>query len=106
MGGVTESMAQRDGDEGWLIEAVGKPVEDSILGWPIRVSAFSHRVWTPTVEVSRWPDGENPYGDPDHTFDLTTEGAIELAFHLVAVANKVRELGGEPGAGRAELPLG
>lgn len=79
----------RNGDVGLLVEPVGEPVEDSILGWPIKVSAFLHPRWTPLVMVTR-PPTPDLEGDPDHTFDLTAEDAITLALQLVAVAQELR----------------
>ena len=90
--GTTESIVERHGDPGWLIEATGDPVEDAVLGWPITVAVFNHHKWTPTVEIARWPEGEYPNGDPDHTFDLTGNDAIRLALKLIAVAHKARDL--------------
>jgi hypothetical protein len=92
MAATRESAAERHGDLGVLVEADGDRVEDAVLGWPIRVSSFNHYKWTPTVEVSRWPEGDNPDGDPDHTFDLTADDAIRLALQLIAVAHAVREI--------------
>jgi hypothetical protein len=96
-----ESVVSRHGDHGALIEAVVEPTDDAILGWPITVSVFNHYNYTPTVEVSRWPEGEDPNGDPEHTFDLTADGAVTLALKLIAIAATVRQIERDRSAQRA-----
>jgi hypothetical protein len=84
---TSEAPNRRFGDDGITTTATpDTPVHDDIVGWPVNVSVFDHPSWTPYVEVSRWPEGHDPEGNPENNWCLTARGARALAEKLLIAA--------------------